>query len=266
MPHVKVIHGSSGSGRVHSTYDVSTPTTQDIVNAQANLNNMIVFNTQFYSYGNAKILNAYGLLNQTDNQDLGLQVGLNLLSSAMSALGGTAGFGGALAGNFMASMVAQYATVTPPCLSAQFADLISRFEQTSLQCSQDLQNLYQNTADCWNNTYSGQLITPFSTTTISGSVSDLAASGLFPNSDDPLFAKLLSSATYALDQSVWSVLLPTFAMAQYQPSNQYPTSLLVQNVANFINYTGEILWDPSNHEFVFTALNKTFPSPEPPPR
>jgi hypothetical protein len=224
MPHVKVIHGSSGSGRVHSTYDVSTPTTQDIVNAQANLNNMIVFNTQFYSYGNAKILNAYGLLNQTDNQDLGLQVGLNLLSSAMSALGGTAGFGGALAGNFMASMVAQYATVTPPCLSAQFADLISRFEQTSLQCSQDLQNLYQNTASCWNNTYSGQLITPFSTSTISGSVSDLATPGLFPDLDDPMFTDLLSTATYALDQSIWSVLLPRFVITQYQPSTEYPTS------------------------------------------
>jgi hypothetical protein len=250
---------------------MSTPTAQDIANAQANLNSMIVFNTQFYSLGQAKILNAYGLLNQTDNQDLGLQVGLNLLSSAMSEMKRTARCLHYLtkfstAGNFMASMVAQYATVTPSSLSVQFPDLISRFEQTSLQCSQDLQNLYQNTADCWNNTYSGQLITPFSTTTISGSVSDLAASGLFPNSDDPLFAKLLSSATYALDQSVWSVLLPTFATAQYQPSNQYPTSLLVQNVANFINYTGEILWDPSNHEFVFTALNKTFPSPEPPPR
>lgn len=203
---------------------MSIPTAQDIVNAQANLNNMIVFNTQFYSYGNAKILNAYGLLSQTDNQDLGLQIGLNLLTSAMSALGGTVGFGGALAGNFVSSMVAQYATVTPPCLSVQFADLINRFEQMSLQCSEDLQNLYQNTSDCWNNTYSGQLITPFATTTISGSVSDLAAPGLFPNLDDPMFTELLASATYALDQSIWSVLLPRFVITQYQPATEYPTS------------------------------------------
>ncbi len=250
---------------------MSTPTPQDITNAQANLDKMIVFSTQFSSLGHAKILNAYGLLNQTDNQDLGLQVGLNLLTSAMSEMKRTARCLHGLtkfstAGNFLASMFAQYATVTPSSLSVQFPDLISRFEQTSLQCSQDLQNLYQNTSNCWNNTYSGQLITPFATATISGSVSDLAASGLFPNSDDPLFSHLLSSATYALDQSIWSVLLPKFAMAQYQPSNQYMTSQLVHDVANFISYTGEILWDPSNHEFVFTALNKTFPSPEPPPR
>ena len=93
------------------------PTLTDIANAQANLNNMIEFNTQFYSYGNSKILNAYALLQQTDNQDLGLQIGLNLLTSAMAALGGCAGFGGALAGNFVAAMVAQYSTSTPPCLA-----------------------------------------------------------------------------------------------------------------------------------------------------
>jgi len=104
------------------------PTPTDISNAQTNLNNMIAFNTQFYSYGNSKILNAYALLSQTDNQDLGLQIGLNLLTSAMAALGGCAGFAGALAGNFAASMVAQYATKTPPCLAGEFADLISRFE------------------------------------------------------------------------------------------------------------------------------------------
>ncbi len=200
------------------------PTPTDISNAQTNLNNMIAFNTQFYSYGNSKILNAYALLSQTDNQDLGLQIGLNLLTSAMAALGGCAGFAGALAGNFAASMVAQYATKTPPCLAGEFADLISRFEQTSLQCGSDLQELYVNTSGSWNNIYSGQLITPFGTTTISASVSDLAVPNLFPSQDDPMFNQLLTSATYALDQSIWSVLLPRFVITQYQPSTEYPTS------------------------------------------
>ena len=202
----------------------ATPSTTDVANAQANLNNMIEFNTQFYSYGNSKILNAYALLQQTDNQDLGLQIGLNLLTSAMAALGGTVGFGGALAGNFIAAMVAEYATQTPISLSGEFADLISRFEATSLQCGSDLQNLYENTALMWNNTYSGQLITPFSTTTISGSVSQLATPNMFPTPDDPMFNSLLESATYALDQSIWSVLLPRFVITQYQPSTEYPTS------------------------------------------
>jgi hypothetical protein len=200
------------------------PTSTDIVNAQANLNNMIAFNTQFYSYGNSKILNAYALLQQTDNTDLGLQIGLNLLTSAMAALGGCEGFGGALAGNFVASMVAQYATTTPPSLSGEFADLISRFEQTSLQCGSDLQELYVNTSGSWFNTYTGELITPFGTTPITGSVSDLATPNLFPSQDDPLFNDLLETATYALDQSIWSVLLPRFCITSYQPSTEYPSS------------------------------------------
>jgi len=199
---------------------------------------MIIFNNQFYSYGNSKILNAYALLQQTDNQDMGLQIGVNLLTSATSALGGCIGFGGALAGNFIASMVAQYATTTPPCLAGEFADLMSRFEQTSLQCGSDLQNLYANTSGLWNNTYSGQLITPFATTTISGNVSDLATPNLFPSQDDPLFNSLLETATYALDQSIWSVLLKRFVITSYQPSQEYVTSQFTEqdmqnNAASF---------------------------------
>lgn len=216
----------------------TTPSSTDIANAQVNLNNMIIFNNQFYSYGNSKILNAYALLQQTDNQDMGLQIGVNLLTSATSALGGCIGFGGALAGNFIASMVAQYATTTPPCLAGEFADLMSRFEQTSLQCGSDLQNLYANTSGLWNNTYSGQLITPFATTTISGNVSDLATPNLFPSQDDPLFNSLLETATYALDQSIWSVLLKRFVITSYQPSQEYVTSQFTEqdmqnNAASF---------------------------------
>lgn len=233
----------------------TSPTPTDIANAQANLNNMIEFNTQFYSYGNSKILNAYALLQQTDNQDLGLQIGLNLLTSAMAALGGCAGFGGALAGNFVAAMVAQYSTSTPPCLAGEFADLISRFEQTSLQCGTDLQELYVNTSGSWNNTYSGQLITPFGTTTISGSVSDLAIPNLFPSQDDPLFNDLLETATYALDQSIWSVLLPRFCITQYQPATEYPTSQFTEqdmenNAASFYGvhpaYYNTWVYEPAN--------------------
>lgn len=217
---------------------VTPPSSTDIVNAQANLSNMIEFNTQFYTYGNTKILNAYALLQQTDNQDLGLQIGINLLTSATAALGGCVGFGGALAGNFIASMVAQYATTTPMCLAGEFSDLLNRFWQTSLQCGSDLQNLYANTSGSWNNTYSGQLITPFATTTISGNVSDLATPNLFPSQDDPLFNSLLETATYALDQSIWSVLLKRFVITSYQPSQEYVTSQFTEqdmenNAASF---------------------------------
>jgi len=202
---------------------MSTPTSQDIANAQANLNNMIEFNQQFFSYGQGKIANAYSLLAQKDDSDLGLQIGLNLLTSAMAALGGTAGFEGAVAGNFIAAMVAQYATQTPPSLGESFASIEERFENTSLQAGYDMQEVDANTETDWNKTYSGQLITPFSTTTISGSVSDLAQEGLFPSQDDPMFTKLLETATYALDQSIWSVLLKRFIITAWLPAVEYKT-------------------------------------------
>jgi len=202
---------------------MSTPTSQDIFNAQTNLNNMIEFNQQFFSYGQGKIANAYALLAQKDDSDLGLQIGLNLLTNAMGELGGTAGFGGAIAGNFIASMVSQYAAQTPPSLGESFASIEERFENTSLQAGYDLEEVYANTETDWNKTYSGQLITPFSTTTISGSVSDLAQEGLFPSKDDPMFTKLLETATYALDQSIWSVLLKRFIITAWSPATEYKT-------------------------------------------
>lgn len=66
---------------------MADPTDTQIQNATNNLKNMIQFNTDFYSYGNGKIINAYALLSQTDDKDLGLQIGLNLLTSAMEAIG-----------------------------------------------------------------------------------------------------------------------------------------------------------------------------------
>jgi len=234
-----------------------TPTTADTANAQANLNNMIEFNTQFYSYGNSKILNAYALLQQTDNQDLGLQIGLNLLTSAMEAIGGVEGFEGALAGNFIAAMVAQYATQTPISLTGEFADLISRFEQTSLQCGSDLQEIYVNINEDWNNTYTGQLITPFQTITITGNVSDLATPNLFPSQDDPMFNTLLEAASYALDQSIWSVLLPRFIITEYQPSTEYLTSEYTeQDMEN--NATGFYAAHPAYYNtWVYEPANKS---------
>jgi len=202
---------------------MSTPTDTEIQNAKDNLKNMIQFNTDFYSYGNGKIINSYALLSETDDKDLGLQIGLNLLTSAMEAIGCEGGLIGAIAGNFVSSMVANYADKTPPSLAGSIANIEQRFEATSLQAGQDLSDIHADPKRFWDKTYTGTLITPFVTKVISANVSDLGQPDLFPSVDDPLYHQFLNQAAYALDQSIWSVLLKNFIITAWLPAVEYKT-------------------------------------------
>lgn len=202
---------------------MSTPTDTEIQNAKDNLKNMIQFNTDFYSYGNGKIINSYALLSETDDKDLGLQIGLNLLTSAMEAIGCEGGLIGAIAGNFVSSMVANYADKTPPSLAGSIANIEQRFEATSLQAGQDLSDIHADPKRFWDKTYTGTLITPFATKVISANVSDLGQKNLFPSVDDPIYHQFLNQAAYALDQSIWSVLLKNFIITAYLPATEYKT-------------------------------------------
>ena len=58
---------------------MSSPTEAQIEKVKNNLTNMIAWNQQLQVEGNTKILNAYALLTLSDNHDLGLQIGLNLM-------------------------------------------------------------------------------------------------------------------------------------------------------------------------------------------
>ena len=202
---------------------MSTPTDTELQNATDNLKNMIQFNTDLYTYGNGKIITAYSLLSQQDNKDLGLQVGLNLLTSAMEAIGAEAGLAGAIAGNFVSSMVANYAENTPISIAGPIASIEERFEQTSLQAGRDLADICDNPADYWDQTYSGTLVTPFVTKVISANVSDLGQPNLFPSQDESTYQDYLTQASYALDQSIWSVLLKNFIITAYLPATEYKT-------------------------------------------
>jgi len=202
---------------------MSTPTDTEVQNAKDNLKNMIQFNTDLYGYGNGKIINAYALLSETDDKDLGLQIGLNLLTSAMEAIGCEGGLAGAIAGNFVSSMVANYADKTPPSLAGSIANIEQRFEATSLQAGQDLSDIHADPKRFWDKTYTGTLITPFVTKVISANVSDLGQKDLFPSVDDPLYHQFLNQAAYALDQSIWSVLLKNFIITAYLPATEYKT-------------------------------------------
>ena len=200
-----------------------TPTDTELQNATTNLNNMIQFNTDLYTYGNGKIINAYALLSQQDNKDLGLQIGLNLLTSAMEAIGAEAGFAGATAGNFVSSMISSYAENTPISIAGPIASIEERFEQTSLQAGRDLAEICDNPAAYWDQTYTGTLITPFVTKVISANVSDLGQPDLFPSKDQSTYQDYLIEASYALDQSIWSVLLKNFIITAWLPATEYKT-------------------------------------------
>jgi hypothetical protein len=58
------------------------PTDEQIAKVKTNLSRLQSLNDKVYNYGNSKIANAFALLTQKDDTDLGLQIGLNLLCGA----------------------------------------------------------------------------------------------------------------------------------------------------------------------------------------
>lgn len=195
----------------------------DIAKVKTNIRNMINFNNYLYNQGVTKILNAYALLSLSDNHDLGVQIGLNLLCGAFWALGGPFGAVGAIAANFLAGMVGTYGLSTPPSLQAQFSSLLLRFQATSEQTTADLEILDADPATYWNNSYSAPIYTPFGTYTATATVSDLATVD-FPSQTDPQFMDMIYTAQYALDQVIWAQLLQNFVITKYIPDIDYPCS------------------------------------------
>ncbi len=203
--------------------DRNMPSDEDILKVKNNIRNMINFNNYLYTQGNTKILNAYALLSLSDNHDLGVQIGLNLLCGAFFALGDPFGSLGAIAANFLAGLVGSYAFSKPPSLQAQFSSLLLRFQATSEQANADLEILDSDPSTYWDKSYSGTVNTPFGSYTASGTVSQLSTID-FPAQTDPQFMDMIYTAQYALDQCVWAQLLQNFVITQYQPGTEYPCS------------------------------------------
>ena len=193
------------------------PTQAEIQILQKNIVNMQSFNDHIYNYGNAKIANAFALLTQTDNTDLGLKIGIDLLSNSCYAISDLIEPIGAIGGSFLSSFVSMYYGSPPPSLNMTFANLINRFQATSIQLDLDLAQIYSNPVTYWNNTYSGTINTPFGSYPVSSTVSQLSTIN-FPAETDPQFDLLVKAAVYALDQQIWSVLLQRFIITEYPPA------------------------------------------------
>ena len=99
---------------------MATPSQKDIDTVKRNLNNMISFNKDLLNNANMKLENAYALLSQTDNKDLGLQIGLDLVSWCLSKLADLLEPEGPIAASFLSGLVSGYSSNTPPALNDLF--------------------------------------------------------------------------------------------------------------------------------------------------
>ena len=196
------------------------PTTDEILRVKTNLSRMQHLNDQVYTYGNGKIMNAFALLTQKDDNDLGLQIGLNLLCGAFYAAGGEFGPAGAIASNFLVGFVGGYAVTSPPSLNQAFSSIINRFQQTSITTDTDLAILYSDPLPTWDKVYTSTFSNPFGTYTVSGSLAELSTID-FPAETDPLYEAIVTKAVYGLDQIMWSVLLPRFVITTYPGEELY---------------------------------------------
>ena len=198
---------------------MSTPTKEEILKVQENLNNMITFNKDLEVQNDIKLQNAYALLSQTDNSDLGLSIGINLLGGCFWEIGGLMGPGGSIAANFLSGLVSNYASTTPPSLNSTFSNLLVRMQNTSIQVNTDLANYHENTVANWDTKLSGSFSTPFETLSANGTVGDLATI-TFPTQSDPNYYNILNGCIKAYDQNIWSVLLAShFVITHYVESN-----------------------------------------------
>jgi hypothetical protein len=219
---------------------MSSPTEEQVLRVKQNIRNLINFNNYLYTQGNTKILNAYFLLSLTDDKDLGLAIGLNILEGAMIALGAEGNVIGVIIANFACGVLDSYTDSTPPSLNAQMSSLLTRFQATSEQLNVDLELYYSDPATYWNKTFSGSVTNAFGTYPISSTFSDLATID-FPAQTDSAFMDYILKAQYALDQQVWNTLLTNFVITQFNPSTMYPckTTTEQQMESNAASFYGK---------------------------
>lgn len=194
------------------------PTQTDIDKVKNNLSNLIDLNTDILTNGDIKIDNAALLLSISDDHDLGVQIGINLLSGAFWGLAAVqSGFIGAFAANFCCGVISNYSSSNPPSLQSSVANLKQRLQVTSIQFQYDLQKFYDNPEEYWDTEYCGNVINAFGTYHVCGKLSDLVYADI-PSKNDTNYTKNLVKAVFGLDQVVWDNLLRNFVITEYFPS------------------------------------------------
>ncbi len=177
---------------------MSTPTPAQIAQVQSNLKNMQAFNDYVYSYGHDKVLNAYLLLSEQDNNDLGLTIGLNIVEGVFWGIGGSFGPVGNFLASFLSGMVSYWASSTPPSLNTTFSSVLNRLSATFQAVDSQLAGYYNDVTGNWNVTftYNGK----------SQALSDLASITV-PTEQDNSFFPMAKAAIFAMDQQIWLTVM-----------------------------------------------------------
>jgi len=216
---------------------MTDPTDQQILIVKDNFKNMIDFNNQLYVNGNTKIINSYLLLSLTDNKDLGLEIGLDILKGAYVAMAGEFGSAGDIVAKIACGLLTKYSSQTPVSLTQEFDSIMNRFQATSEQLTQDFEMYCDDPKSYWNDIFNATVTNAFGTQTLSCVFSDLATI-TFPPETDSLFMNYMLLCQYALDQEIWYILLGNFVITKFLPSTSYPCSQyseqqMEQNAAGF---------------------------------
>ena len=177
---------------------------------QQNLKNMQALNDQIYSFGLAKYMNAFSLLTEQDNDDLGLTIGLNIVEGAFWAVGSVAGPAGSFFASFLSGMLVYWATDPPASINGAFSQNVLRFQATTEAVDSQLAIYYSNIDAHWNDsfTYNG----------VTHKLSDLAGFD-FPDETSTNWKPMLDSALFGVDKALWTALLAAHCViTQYIPT------------------------------------------------
>src|SRR5688572_28541805 len=178
---------------------------------QQNLKNMQLMNDQIYSFGLSKYMNAFALLTEQDNDDLGLQIGLNIVEGAFWAGGSVGGPAGSFFASFLSGMLVYWATDPSASINGSVVQHDLRFQPPTYAvdaqhalCSSDLEVH-------WNDSFT------YNGTTYK--LSDLAGFD-FPNETITDWNPMVTAALVGVDQSLWQALLVSRCVVTYYVSSE----------------------------------------------
>lgn len=194
-------------------------TTEQIEKVKTNLTNLIDLTSALLVGANYRIENGFSLLSLSDNKDLGLQIGVNLMDGAFWTCGDLVG---GLVANFCCGVLSHYTESTPPSLQGTTSSLLNRFQITNYQFNSDLEMFHSNPEEYWDFVYSGTVVNPFGNYEVSGKLSDLSTVDI-PGKSDEGFQSIVNKLVYGTDQVIWNNLLENFVITKYNPSSIYKT-------------------------------------------
>ncbi len=174
------------------------PSHEQVKKVQKNLKNMQALNDQIYNFGLAKYMNAFALLTEQDNDDLGLTIGLNVVEGAFWAVGSVAGPAGSFFASFLSGMLVYWATDPPASINTAFSQNVLRFQATTEAVDSQLAVYASDVDGHWNDSFT------YNGTTYA--LSDLAGFD-FPDETSTGWKPMLDAALVGVDRALWTALL-----------------------------------------------------------